>query len=334
MNEVIEGEAVETRMVPVTPAPVGVRALAELSDAEFERNLAAIRKGQERVLRMQKELLVDEVDYGNVPGVDKPSLAKPGAEKLCLAYGLVARVETTCAPGDGIVFPAIRYDATCWLHVGSFEGPIVGMGHGTCSSFEVKYRYRDGKLKCPQCSQPLRHSKAPRTGWYCWEAKGGCGWQTSVDDDPAVKGQVVGQVDNPDPFDLANTIMKMAEKRAHVDATLRTTGASGIFTQDMEENAPAEAPKAAEKAATPRTATSPARQAAKPANVPPVPTPADLAALHGETPVPTVKQLAEAAETAGVDLKAYVAQLFPEHKPGTDLDPDQRREVLRRIKAI
>jgi hypothetical protein len=268
MNE-IEGESRELATIPQVS---GVRALAQMSDAEFDHTLAAIRKGQERILKMQQRLLVEKVDYGNVPGVDKPSLAKPGAEKLCLAYGLVARIETTFTPGDGITTPPITYEAICWLHVGSFEGPIVGMGHGTCSSWETKYRYRDSSYVCPKCGMSLRHSK--QSGWYCWAAKGGCGWETKKDDDPAVKSQTVGRIDNPDPHELANTIMKMAEKRAHVDATLRATGASGIFTQDMEENAPSESePK-------PEPAARPAR--VEPANTPREPSPEELAALRGE----------------------------------------------------
>ena len=37
------------------------------------------------------------------------------------------------------------------------------------------------------------------------------------------------QVDNPDPADLQNTLIKMASKRAFVDAVLKATGASRMF---------------------------------------------------------------------------------------------------------
>ena len=43
------------------------------------------------------------------------------------------------------------------------------------------------------------------------------------------------QIDNPDPADLQNTLIKMANKRAFVDAVLKATGASRMFTQDMED---------------------------------------------------------------------------------------------------
>ncbi|NPA53972.1 MAG: hypothetical protein GXO21_04820 [Aquificae bacterium] len=39
-----------------------------------------------------------------------------------------------------------------------------------------------------------------------------------------------------DPFDLPNTLLKMAKKRAFVDAILLATGGSFFFTQDLEDN--------------------------------------------------------------------------------------------------
>lgn len=38
-----------------------------------------------------------------------------------------------------------------------------------------------------------------------------------------------------DPFTLANTVLKMAKKRAQVDATLTVGSLSNVFTQDMED---------------------------------------------------------------------------------------------------
>jgi hypothetical protein len=46
------------------------------------------------------------------------------------------------------------------------------------------------------------------------------------------------RIDNPDPMELDNTILKMAMKRAHIAATLNATGASRIFTQDVEDLTP------------------------------------------------------------------------------------------------
>ena|ERR1035437_6551915 len=231
----IEGELMSDHRLAVVPPAAGTQALAMLSDQEFEANLLAIRKGQERIARMQKELLVEGVDYGNIPGVDKPSLGKPGAEKFGLAYNLAARIETSLTVGDNVDRPLITYASVSYLHLGSLDGPVVGVGHGVCNSFETKYRYRDAMHVCPDCGKDLRHSKAPKTGWYCWAKMGGCG-KEFLEADERIKGQTVGRIENPDPWDLANTLLKMSIKRAHVDSILRTTAASGIFTQDVEDN--------------------------------------------------------------------------------------------------
>jgi hypothetical protein len=47
-------------------------------------------------------------------------------------------------------------------------------------------------------------------------------------------------VKNPDVSDLVNTILKMADKRALVAATLIATGLSEYFTQDMDDFVTAE----------------------------------------------------------------------------------------------
>lgn len=58
------------------------------------------------------------------------------------------------------------------------------------------------------------------------------------------------KIENEDIADVYNTVLKIAKKRAHIDATLTVTGAADIFTQDMiqtdeeEPRAPITQPKA------------------------------------------------------------------------------------------
>src|SRR5687768_11997709 len=40
------------------------------------------------MVQVVRELLSDGTDYGAIPGTDKPTLLKPGAEKLCTFFGL------------------------------------------------------------------------------------------------------------------------------------------------------------------------------------------------------------------------------------------------------
>ena len=96
----------------------------------------------------------------------------------------------------------------------------------------------------------MQHPGEYGGGWLCWNKKGGCG-QKFIDGDEAIEGQSVGDIDNPDLPDLWNTVIKMARKRALTDAVLLVTGASALFTQDVEAgDAPAAeaAPPAADPA--------------------------------------------------------------------------------------
>jgi hypothetical protein len=50
------------------------------------------------------------------------------------------------------------------------------------------------------------------------------------------KDQSGRTVENADIADVYNTVLKMAKKRAHIDATLTATGAADMFTQDLIED--------------------------------------------------------------------------------------------------
>jgi hypothetical protein len=56
--------------------------------------------------------------------------------------------------------------------------------------------------------------------------------------------QAAGRVENADLADTYNTVLKMAKKRALVDATLTATAASDIFNQDLEDYTPPEVAEA------------------------------------------------------------------------------------------
>lgn len=237
----VENSALTPYDQPTAPArrdfAAGMLMLAQLPEEEFETRLAQLEKGQARLAMLHKRLMVEGVDYGVLPGTNKPSIYKPGSEKLAQFYNLVPEFIHRFEYGDGITAPPVAVIVTCRLRLGSQDGPIVGEGGGACSSWESKYRYRRGERTCPKCGMAKTIIKGKAQyggGWLCWKNKGGCDAKFS-DDAPEIVGQVVGDVENPDPYELLNTILKMAQKRAHADATLRTTGTSGIYTQDVED---------------------------------------------------------------------------------------------------
>ena len=182
---------------------------------------------------VMKEAMREGEHWGKIPGCgDKPALMKSGAEKLALTFRLDPRYTIEERHLDG---GHIDVMVTCDIHHIN-TGRHLGSGIGSCSTLESKYRYRTGERKCPQCGQGaiIKGKAEYGGGWLCFKKKGGCGAKFR-DGDPAIEGQDAGKVENLDIADTWNTVRKMAKKRAFVDATLTVTGASDIFTQDVEE---------------------------------------------------------------------------------------------------
>lgn len=176
--------------------------------------------------------MVRDVDYGVIPGTKKPSLYKPGAEKLTELYRCTFEPAVTERVQDwekGFFHYEVRVSL-----VSRDTGAILGVGMGSCNSRETKYRWRESKRKCPSCQQETIRKSSKEPGFYCWSKIGGCGAKFA-EKNPAVVDQPLGRVENPDIADLVNTILKMAMKRAHVAAALQLAGCSDLFTQDVED---------------------------------------------------------------------------------------------------
>jgi hypothetical protein len=175
-------------------------------------------------------------DFGTIPGCgDKPALKKPGAEKLNLLFRLAPTYEVAERAMGG---EHREYRVTCTLtHIPT--GQVYGQGEGLCSTMESKYRWRKGERKCPTCGKAciIKGKAEYGGGWLCYAKKGGCGTKFN-DGDKAIESQDTGRTENPDIADQYNTVLKMSCKRAMVAATLNATGASALFTQDIDEMAP------------------------------------------------------------------------------------------------
>lgn len=192
----------------------------------------------------QRRIMVKEIHYGTIPGTDKPTLLKPGAELLLSRMGLHAADPTilseTIDYGDcdaegtvtreGLIRFSLQVNIYHQTGLLENERVLVGSGIGAATSREKKYRWRDGSPTCPTCGKGLRMSKN-NPEWYCWAKMGGCSATF-----PKADFQQVGKVPNPELGDLENTIFKMSKKRALIDATLVATGCSNVFTQDVGDD--------------------------------------------------------------------------------------------------
>jgi len=156
------------------------------SDAEFNQSSlpnivlssAASKQRIEELQKFVQDVMIKGVDYGLVHGFSKPTLLKPGAEKLCDVFGFskTATVVNRIEQWESGIF---AYEVKMTL-IRKDNGVVEAEGLGSFNSKEASFKQQD-------------------------------------------------------PYTIVNTVLKMAKKRALIDAVLSATRSSGLFTQDIED---------------------------------------------------------------------------------------------------
>ncbi|WP_069649663.1 hypothetical protein [Caloranaerobacter ferrireducens] len=152
-------------------------ALSIIDNVDIQQVAGTMQKIARFQAVIQKTLKQNH-DFGVIPGSRKPTLLKPGAEKILMLMGLTSEYELLEKVQDyenGFFAFTVR----CRLLKGD---QLITEGLGHCNSREKKY-----------------------------------------------------QSDKVDPYTIANTCLKMAKKRAQIDATLTVASLSEVFTQDLED---------------------------------------------------------------------------------------------------
>ncbi len=211
-------------------------AIMNLED--YAMSVDGLVKQVQLIQQVMEKVMREDEHYGTIPGTKKPTLYKAGAEKLCLTFRLDPRYEIIREVRDK---DFIAYTMKCTLiHIPS--GQEIATGIGSCNSKETKYRYRYLEENTGQ-PLPKEYWKARETG-NNKEMKRivGEGNRAAKIDGVWVIAKST-KVENDNPWDLDNTIIKLSCKRSLVAATLNATAASDIFTQDLEDIAEPVPPK-------------------------------------------------------------------------------------------
>jgi hypothetical protein len=157
------------------------QSMSIIDNVNLQQVSATMQKIAQFQAVVQKTLKKDH-DYGVIPGTgNKPTLLKPGAEKILMLMGLTSEYE--------VIEKVQDYDR------GFF-------------AFTVKCTLSKGDVKV---TEGVGHANTRE------------------------KRYVSGR--QQDAYTLANTVLKMAKKRAQVDAVLTVASLSEIFTQDLEDYA-------------------------------------------------------------------------------------------------
>src|SRR5262245_7705962 len=97
--------------------------------AREELSVSEVLDQVKKIQLVMKEAMKSGEHFGVIPGTDKPTLLKPGAEKLCLTFRLDPQYEIQQGfDGDHLT---IQSRCVLW-HITS--GQRMGSGMGSCST--------------------------------------------------------------------------------------------------------------------------------------------------------------------------------------------------------
>lgn len=215
-------------------APAIQTQIATMEDFALAPEILLRRK--KALNTVMSSIMKEETHFGKIPGCgNRPTLLKPGAEVIASTFQLCPRYRigrTDLESGHR------EYEITCELYTPA--GGFVGQGVGSCSTMEGKYRFRTGDGEVTNVPVPKGYwdSRNPKILKQTANAAGfeGDKFGTKKDDSGKWMISTHGErVEHDNPADYYNTVLKMGKKRAFVDAVLTATGASDIFTQDIED---------------------------------------------------------------------------------------------------
>ena len=181
----------------------------------------ALMVTEQKVARIQAEIALSDalvervllpgIDYGLHPGTNSQALKDPGANTVINAFG--------CYPKAEILYRRVDEDRISYVIdvalIGRDDGLVKSSGTGAASTKETKYGYR--WVTDPESYGYDREALKKRTR----------------------DGRETFRIVNPEWSELENTILKMARKRAEVDAAMALPGVSRFMSKLNSRQQPA-----------------------------------------------------------------------------------------------
>lgn len=204
------------------------RFISRCMNVQLQHKLAKL-KDSEELPQGERERL--EIDWGTIPGVDKPFLKQPGAEKFLFWLSLrpeFIKRETSLPDGHlEIVCSVTMYSKKTSEKV--FEGPDC-----SCTTMESNYRFRWAERESMPTDKEAEALKAKGLGKFKKKWKWAHGKK--------VKEEWVwfDRIENPNIQDERNKVRQIGQKRALVKCVRNMGALSEIFTSDPSEWAFAE----------------------------------------------------------------------------------------------
>lgn len=228
------------------------KSLALIENALSVEQVVAQR---ELVVNVMANAMKENLHFGKVPGCgDKPTLLLPGAQTLCQMFQLSPEYTITeRALDDG---KHREYETRCSLYVrrvidGNTISVLIAQGVGVCSSKETKYLMRNAAKEITWTEHPVPSSywnlrkvspeKAAEQLLSIFKNEDAPEGTVGTKKDDQGNWKIVfyhggeDKVENPNPTDTFNTVLKISKKRAYVDATITATASSDLFTADLED---------------------------------------------------------------------------------------------------
>ena len=131
-NLMFNAETTEFKPITKPVSTTGATSMTVEEAKQFYQNME----------RFIDECLISGVDYGRIPHCQKPTLLKPGAEKIAIYLGLVFRTEVIRRTED---FQQGFFAYECKSYIlDATNGVVKGEGIATANTKETKYAKSNG----------------------------------------------------------------------------------------------------------------------------------------------------------------------------------------------